>query len=200
MIETAFFQFDDPAHLASSVCSLSSPIDRRWAGVVALSPNQTLHLQSPARHDVFLLRGILIEFDTIHRIGTFITRHLATTLQAGSDGALCYVYRDIVQPVSASVTVAEHDQKWFTTRQGMKVALLNTISDQVMLVSWSAGTRIPFHRHRSGEDIFVLSGELSDERGHYRAGSWLRFHDDEGHAPYAEMATLILLRNGHLTA
>jgi anti-sigma factor ChrR (cupin superfamily) len=60
------------------------------------------------------------------------------------------------------------------------------------------GTRAHMHHHPRGEEIDVLEGELQDQRGRYPAGSWQRLHADPGHAPFADVDTLILLRNGHL--
>ena len=80
----------------------------------------------------------------------------------------------------------------------MQVASLIGPDHELMLVVWSRGTHMRFHRHPQGEEIFVLQGELRDQHGCYPAGTWQRLHPGTGHAPYSETDTLILLRNGHL--
>lgn len=42
---------------------------------------------------------------------------------------------------------------------------------------------IPEHDHAGGEEIFILEGELRDERGHYSPGVWIRFPVGLRHTP-----------------
>jgi quercetin dioxygenase-like cupin family protein len=184
----------------TSCTPLSSPHDVRWAGVQTLAPFEKLALPHQARHDLYVLHGSVLEHGKLHTVGTFLSRNLPVTLTAGADGSAVFWYRDTVARGSGHETWASDELDWWDgSVHGMQVAPLSKLHHRVSLVRWQSGTRADKHTHPYGEEIFVLSGELQDERGAYPPGSWIRFHPESGHAPYAEQDTLILLRNGHLS-
>lgn len=56
---------------------------------------------------------------------------------------------------------------------------------------------IPEHAHAGGEEIFILEGELSDERGRYGPGTWVRFPVGLTHTPTSSAAgCMMLVREG----
>jgi hypothetical protein len=56
---------------------------------------------------------------------------------------------------------------------------------------------IPEHSHAGGEEIFILEGELRDERGHYGPGTWVRFPVGVTHTPTSlSEGCLMLVREG----
>ena len=178
---------------------LSSPDDARWAGLHRLAPFDRLSLAAATRQDVYLIQGQLQERASAHTAGAFFSRCAALTLTAGPQGAVFFMYRDASLRSSGLESWASHELDWQAGAvPGMAVAPLSRMHHRLALVSWQAGTRAAAHTHPFGEEILVLSGELRDERGAYTTGRWLRFPPGSGHAPYAEQATLILLRNGHL--
>lgn len=180
--------------------NLCAPDDARWAGIQTLAPLEMLQVQAGARHDFYVLHGGVQERGQTRAAGTFFSRNQALTLRADAQGALLLWYRDTVARSSGHETWAHDELEWWAGAvRGMQVAPLSKLHHRVSLVRWQAGTRAALHTHPHGEDIFVLAGELRDERGAYPAGTWMRFHPGSGHAPYAEQETLILLRNGHLS-
>jgi hypothetical protein len=182
-----------------AVVHLSSPNDPRWAGIYFVAPSATINLLAGGRQDIFLIKGELLERGRSHLAGSFISRPGALGLVAGAAGAMFFMYRDELLRNSRPVTIADRERAWIDGgAHGMSVAPLTTTPHRLALVSWQPGTRARFHTHPLGEEIFVLRGELRDERGAYPTGSWLRFHPGSGHAPYVEQDSLILLRNGHL--
>jgi anti-sigma factor ChrR (cupin superfamily) len=72
-------------------------------------------------------------------------------------------------------------------------------SEQVALVRWPAGEHFEDHRHFGGEEIYVIKGQLRDEHGSYRAGTWIRSPHLSRHFPYVDEETLIWVKVGHLT-
>ena len=78
--------------------------------------------------------------------------------------------------------------------------LHNHGSESVALVRWAPGTRFNAHRHFGGEEILVLEGSLSDEHGHYPAGTWLRSPHGSTHQPWTDEGALIYVKVGHLPA
>lgn len=200
MVDTHFVDLQWLSQSTMAVVPLSDSKDSRYAGVLALPKNGPLQLSTNTRTDLYLLSGSLIEQEQAYGAGTFLCRGDAACLQAGTDGAKLFIYRDRVATYSGDKTVIPRDRQWLPGgAAGMAVALLSEFHHRVMLVSWMPGTRTDFHSHQRGEEIFVLQGELRDQRGRYPAGTWQRFWPGAGHAPYADTETLILLRNGHLT-
>jgi hypothetical protein len=56
---------------------------------------------------------------------------------------------------------------------------------------------IPEHDHAGGEEIFILEGEIRDERGLYGPGTWVRFPVGLTHAPVSLAAGCrMLVREG----
>lgn len=183
----------------SGVVHLSSPSCARWAGFHILPPRDQLDLLQHSRHDVQVVRGALKLNGRAVAAGTFVSRGQALTLCACDEGGAFFVYSDSLSTASGHETVAPSERIWHQGAiPGMAVAPLSKIHHRVSLVAWQAGTRAPVHTHPFGEELFVLRGELQDERGAYPAGAWLRLHAGSSHAPFAEQPTLILLRSGHL--
>lgn len=169
-------------------------------GIQVLAPLEIWDLPTGARHDLYVLQGCLLECGARRASGSFFSRSQALSLTADTNGAMVLHYRDNLARTSAHETWDSTEMIWWHTQvHGMQVAALSKFHHRVALVAWQAGTHAAPHTHPHGEEIFVMSGELRDERGAYPAGSWLRFHPGSGHAPFAEQETLILLRNGHLS-
>lgn len=188
---------------AAQVRHLSDADDPRWAGVITLAPFGAMPWAEGARHDIHVVAGSVTEalpaHDAEYGTGTFISRDRRSTLTGGAQGATLFVYRDSAAIGGGSVTLAPADQQWQPGRvDGMTVTLLSEHHHRLILVRWRPGTRAHMHQHPWGEEIYVLEGELQDQRGRYPAGAWQRLRADSGHAPFAEVDTLIMLRNGHL--
>jgi len=71
-------------------------------------------------------------------------------------------------------------------------------AEEIRLVELAAGTTIAAHDHAGGEEVFVLSGSISDDAGTYPTGSWLRLPDGSRHAPWSDTGCRIYVRTGHL--
>lgn len=70
--------------------------------------------------------------------------------------------------------------------------------EQVAIVDWAPGTGLFEHSHAGGEEVYVLSGTLSDEGGDYPAGTWTRSPPGSKHAPYSTHGCRIWMKTGHL--
>lgn len=62
------------------------------------------------------------------------------------------------------------------------------------LVRYAAGSRFERHEHGGGEEILVLDGTLSDERGDYPAGTYLRNPPGSGHAPFSKEGCTLFVK------
>ncbi len=90
-------------------------------------------------------------------------------------------------------------EPWQAGNGSLKVMPLHNFeSESVALVKWPAGERFQPHWHMSGEEIYVIEGELIDEHGRYPAGTWIRSPHMSQHNPYVEIDTLLWVKVGHL--
>lgn len=99
------------------------------------------------------------------------------------------------------VTINTEQLRWQPGHGNLTVkALHNFATESVALVFWPAGENFTLHSHFGGEEIYVISGELIDEFGHYPTGTWLRNPHLSQHCPFVTADTLIWVKTGHLTA
>lgn len=73
-------------------------------------------------------------------------------------------------------------------RRGGEVARATSI------VRYAPGSHFDRHIHGGGEEILVLEGTFSDERGDYPAGTYLRNPVGTSHAPFSEPGCTILVK------
>ena len=200
MIETKSFDLGQPVNRTRKVVSFTAIDDSRWTGIIDLPPCEQLLLDTNIHNDFYILQGELTDRAGLnYTCGAFLNPGMDKTFAAGPEGARVFAYRDRGTPSGDHATTLPGRLGWRTGGTlGMKVASLIGAGHELMLVSWAPGTRMRFHHHPRGEEIFVLQGELQDQRGRYPAGTWQRLYPGTGHAPYSETDTLILLRNGHL--
>lgn len=199
MIEVNFLSLESVAIHSEETIHFSAVNDPHWAGIVVLPPSAFIQINPIARNDIYVIKGRLQEHCGAHGVGTFLTRSGDADLSASDDGAIVFMYRDSSLMADENVTIAPAALEWYDAgADGMQAAALSDGQQRVSLVSWKPGTKIKLHAHPFGEEIFVLKGELRDQRGRYPAGTWIRLHPEARHSPYAEIDTVILLRNGHL--
>jgi anti-sigma factor ChrR (cupin superfamily) len=71
-------------------------------------------------------------------------------------------------------------------------------TEHTAFVRWHPGTRFVPHRHHGGEEIYVLDGVFSDDKGNYPAGTWLRSPHLSAHHPFSASGCTIFVKTGHL--
>ena len=62
------------------------------------------------------------------------------------------------------------------------------------IVKYEAGSAFSPHQHPLGEEIFVLEGVFSDERGDYPKGSYLRNPPGSEHSPFSKEGCVIYVK------
>jgi anti-sigma factor ChrR (cupin superfamily) len=85
---------------------------------------------------------------------------------------------------------------WQSFREGVEIKPLAgqpNAGSSVALLRYRPGARVPTHVHRGFELIYVISGEQSDERGSYPAGSVVTNHDGDVHGVYSERGCVVLI-------
>lgn len=97
------------------------------------------------------------------------------------------------------VNIDTRQTPWQPGQGQLQVMPLHTHkTEHTALVKWPAGEEFVSHQHWGGEEIYVISGELVDERGRYPAGTWMRSPHLSQHNPRAEVETVIWVKVGHL--
>ena len=72
--------------------------------------------------------------------------------------------------------------------------------EHVTIERLAAGASLPATDCRGGEEIFVLSGSLDDERGEYPAGTWIRNPDGYRRRLKSASGAAFWAKRGHLGA
>jgi anti-sigma factor ChrR (cupin superfamily) len=62
------------------------------------------------------------------------------------------------------------------------------------VVQFMPGAQFPQHRHPLGEEILVLQGVFSDERGDYPAGTYLRNPPNSQHSPFSKEGCVLFVK------
>lgn len=78
------------------------------------------------------------------------------------------------------------------------LALAERDYERVYAMRLQPGAIVPRHAHPGGEELLVLDGELADQNGRYRKGTWLRMPAGSSHALASEPGCTIWLKLGHL--
>jgi hypothetical protein len=186
---------------AGTVTHLSNPDDPLWAGIVDIGASETYRLDAGSRHDLYVLRGNADLDGRALQYDDFAVQCGSGRVSAGPGGARLFVYRQASNAQCEPTVSSAASRAWRAGRNPrMRVAPLSDNGHLVSMVAWQPGAHTRDHAHSNGEEIFVLSGELRNAYERYPAGSWLRLHTGSRHEPFAEVPTVILLRNGHLRA
>ena len=195
MIDYAYLDLLDAS---SRVVQFTPADDALWSGAVVLAPGEELALPHCARHDLLILEGLAVADGSVLERGDFAIRRGSPRLRVGPEGVHVLAFRDACSTSCEEITVPHADRPWCEGRTpGMLLANLSNASHALNLVMWQPYAITRRHAHPRGEEIFVLRGELCDEQ-RYPAGSWLRLHSGDWHAPHVETPTMILVRSGHL--
>ena len=200
LIEREWVDLDVAPLGTSRITHLTAAAEPKWTGVIELGPSETFSLEDGLRYDFYLLRGSVDIEGHVFSADDFLIQRDATVIQAGEDGARILAYSEAGDGSRDPLVRPAKGREWRTgINIQMEVAPLDSGRHRISLVSWQPGAHTRLHTHPGGEEMFVLSGEISDGDERYPSGTWLRFHPGSTHAPFASVPTTILLRHGHLT-
>ena len=92
--------------------------------------------------------------------------------------------------LSQRVVAHASDARWTPSPQpGVERRMLDRVGGEVAratsIVRYAPGSRFARHVHGGGEEILVLEGTFSDERGDYPAGTYVRNPPGSSHAPFS---------------
>lgn len=95
--------------------------------------------------------------------------------------------------------VAAGSARWTgTCAPGVERMVLEPAGDEAGrstgFLRFAPGARFPEHEHAAGEEILVLAGILSDERGTHRAGTYLRNGPGSRHTPATPVGCTLFIK------
>ena len=157
----------------------------------------------PAGEEILVLEGTFSDETGDYGPGTYFRNPRGFRHAPFSDaGCVILVKLHQFQPTDTEHVVVDTRSVAFQPGQGnlTVLPLHQHGTEQVALVRWPAGERFQRHWHHGGEELYVISGELRDEHGHYPAGTWVRSPHFSEHEPWAGQETLIWVKVGHLPA
>ena len=107
------------------------------------------------------------------------------------------------QDFSQRVVLNHHDLDWVESpHTGIERRMLDRIGGEVAkatsIVRYQPGSQFESHMHELGEEILVLQGILSDEKGEYPAGTYLMNPPGSSHAPRSESGCILFVKLRHL--
>ena len=152
--------------------------------------------------EFFVLEGTFSDEHGDYPAGTYVRNPIGTSHKPHSeDGCVIFVKLhqfDANDTKQFSINTNETDFLPGAV-PGLTVLPLHSFEgESCALVRWAPKTYFNTHRHWGGEEILVLEGVFSDEKGDYPAGTWLRSPHLSAHKPYSETGCLIYVKTGHL--
>ena len=175
----------------------------RATSLVRYAPGSSFRTHTHGLGEEFLvLTGTFSDEHGDYPAGTYV-RNPPGSQHAPRSEAGCEIFvklRQFDPADSVRVVVPAPASRWLPGLvPGLTVLPLHEFgTEHVALVRWRPGTRFNTHTHAGGEEILVLEGVFSDERGDYPAGTWLRSPHMSRHTPYSEIGCLIWVKTGHL--
>lgn len=178
--------------------------DARETGLLRLAAGASVPQGlSECRVDIYVLEGTIDLLGKHCSAGHFIRIPINTKigLQAYDDAIIMVKKRGIPADGEA-ITLDTRDRKNWALWGG-RGSEKAQIYDQGALpeASWIGfmlpDLTIPEHDHAGGEEIFIIEGELRDERGLYGPGTWVRFPIGVTHTPTSlGQGCLMIVREG----
>lgn len=100
---------------------------------------------------------------------------------------------------SKTVCLRPADQHWITSpADGVSRVHLEREAEEhghtTSFVKFAADSYFPAHTHPQGEEIFVLDGVFSDERGDYPAGTYIRNPPGSSHTPFTKQGCTLFVK------
>lgn len=106
-----------------------------------------------------------------------------------------YLNMDFTQ----AICLQPDDQKWVTSpADGVSRVHLERVAEEhghvTSFVKFEPGAYFPSHNHPNGEEIFVLEGVFSDEKGDYPAGTYIRNPPGSLHKPFTHKGCKLFVK------
>ena len=155
----------------------------------------------PLGEEILVLDGVFSDEHGDYETGTYLrsppgSRHSPFS----KEGCVLLVKLEQFDAADTeAVCIDTNKASWMPGESKLEIMPLHDFEhESVALMKWAAHTKFLPHRHFGGEEVYVLSGTLEDEYGHYPAGTWIRNPHNSEHCPYVEDEAVIWIKTGHL--
>lgn len=107
---------------------------------------------------------------------------------------------DLNADLKTDITLNSHEMAWQdspavgVTRKRLYRAGPEEAGRVTSIVRYAPGAAFPPHEHPEGEEILVLEGVFSDERGDWPAGSYLQNPEGYRHGPWSQAGCTLFVR------
>ena len=156
----------------------------------------------PGGEEVFVLEGSFFDADGEYPAGSYLRlpRGWVHATETPGGYTLFVKVGQVPAEDSTRVHLASDDHDFKEVSPGLRRRVLHEFGDeQVFLIRFEPGATADHHVHTGGEELYIIEGDLADDRGHYTAGSWLRFPDGSAHTPHSPSGCLMFVKRGHLS-
>lgn len=155
----------------------------------------------PKGEEILVLEGVFSDEHGDYAAGTYLRNPPGSRHSPFSEPG-CVLLVKLDQFDSDDDVLLRVDSRsgaWHEAGDGVQVMPLHQHgSENVELQQYAAGRACLTHRPDAGEELFVVSGRLTDGEQQYAAGSWLRLPPDSELQLRADEATLLWAKSGHL--
>lgn len=186
------------------------PLDRdggevaRATSLVRYAPGSAFSAHTHGGGEEFLvLDGVFEDEHGAYPAGTYVrnpigTRHIPKSPAGCTILVKLWQFEDAD---TAHFSIDTNTADWQPGRvPGQREILLHRFGEEIVkLIDFAPGTRSLPQVHDGGEEVFVLTGTLSDEHGDYPAGTWYRVPPGSSHTPFSREGCRIWLKAGHLS-
>jgi anti-sigma factor ChrR (cupin superfamily) len=172
--------------------------------IVKYDPNSSFSAHDhPKGEEILVLEGVFSDETGDYRAGSYFRnpegfRHAPFS----REGCILFVKLHQFQTDDAKkVCIDTGNANWLPGKGKCQLLPLHEHkTESVALIRCPAGERLNMQAHKGGDEIYVISGELIDDLGHYPSGSWIRSPDMNEHNPCVERETLLFVKTGHLNS
>ncbi len=179
----------------------------RATSLVRYAPASAFPAHEHALGEEFLvLSGVFSDEHGDYPVGTYVRNppHSRHTPRTAPGCSILVKLRQMSPSEQERVVIDTSSAKWKQADDsGATVLPLYRAPDateQVMLERLEAGAHPGETQCPDGEEIFILSGELGDERGTYRAGTWIRNPAGFRRSLESKGGATYWVKRGHLRA
>jgi len=177
----------------------------RATSVVRYAPNSVFPAHSHALGEEFVvLEGVFSDEHGDYPKGTYV-RNPPGSLHSPRTAPGCTILVKLRQMPSSEnrrVVVDTTRAAWERSNiDGCQSQLLYAspeTGEWVTLEKLAAGTALPRTKCEGGEEIFLLTGTLADDYGHYGAGTWIRSPVGSHSQFSSQEGALFWAKRGHL--
>lgn len=155
----------------------------------------------PGGEEILVLEGTFSDETGDFPAGTYFRNPLGFRHAPFSkEGCLILVKLHQFQPDDdARVAIQTRDAAWQQISPGLsKLPLHNFSNENVALLSMKKGASCLPPMGHGGEEIYVVSGAISDDKGSYSAGTWIRQPSSTHSEWHAVQDSMLWLKSGHL--